>query len=628
MDKSSAKKAFIRLLPILIFIGSLDAVFGNTEVPTFRGKIIDQKTKELIPFATIQVLDFPGFGTVSNSQGEFIFRGKEDWPQELRVRISYLGYQNLEARIKADQENILAITENVRELREVVIRPSEYERDLMREVIARIPGNFPNQHERIYAVTTEQTFTKPDRQIPLYRATANVQADIFTYANRRNPINVEILDKQTELFPDYSTTMAGVTIIAGAYNLQRFDLIAQRSGPFQLSNLPYYDFAIRDTLQFDGRNYVAMEFVSEGEAKGMVYFNTDDFGVKKVEVELFDFNKGLYRSINGASYDKARVSFAISVEYLRYPDGLYRFQYAYYNTYFVYPNRSVFLENIFTLQEFEKGTTAIPITRQIQYNEPLVNYFEAVSAPKDSVVTSIAESDSVYAMLYQYDPKLAKRYFVASNLNSKLSIGSAYQIWDPFIAQLNEPFAYQQSMEGAERFVPLIGMDIGYKFNKRMRAYYGFVGSLQQQRYHRFEFGIESLYSLSKTGGFRMTLGAGLGRQRAGLRLNNAEFEENTKIRRQTFNTGEALVFARQRDFAFTPRITFSKATRKIASWNLMFEFPIALASDSGLFFHEANESFFRSRARAYVKSDVFSERGNNPLIRTMPVVRLSYSRR
>lgn len=614
---------------ILFFLLTPTYIFGRIipkDPPIFKGKIIDQKTQAIIPFATIQVLDFPGFGTVSDEKGEFQFKGKENWPQEVRIKVSFLGFQNKELTIQEGATNQITLVENVKDLREVVVIPDEFERNLMRRVIERIPDNYPNRHERIFAVTTEQTYATPDKQTPFYKLVADVQADVFSYSKKNTTVNVEILDKKVELYPDYTSMGSIMTIHSGAYNIQRFDLIAQRSGLFKLSNIPLYDFNIQDTLVFDNQEYIVMDFISENEASGKLFINTQNLGVKKIEVEFIDFSKDFYNSINGQLFqDKTRKSMTVNVEYLMYPDNFYRFQYAFYTTHFVYPDKSLYLENIIALQEFEQGFKAIPVSKQPPYNEPILTREEAYRKMMDEYLICISEPDSLYAYSYSLEKGEGKRYFSILQLRSQLSLGGTLQSWDAFSTQLSEPVEYEQKINEGTSVVPLIGWDVSYQITNSSRVYYGFIGSFQQQRYNRLEFGFERQYALSKTRNHRLVLGAGMGRQRSGIQLDNAIFEENIRIRNRNFSSGETSVFTRQRAFVFTPKLGFLLGNKNTTAWLVTFEYPLALVSGSGLYFREQNGGLFNSRASRYLPKTLITDNSTNRVMQNFPFVRLNY---
>jgi hypothetical protein len=607
--------------------------FSQAALPSFQGSIIDKNNGEILPFATIQVLSLQGFGTVSDSEGNFLFVGKSDWPDTVEVLISYLGYESLKATIVSGQRSVLYLNPSVKELREILVYPSEELYEIMEEIIAAIPQNYPNRHERVYAVTTEKTFQDRERRTPFYTARANVQADNFSYAHRFNPVNIEILNKEVEVFPAYYEQLVRIQVVAGVHNLERFDLIAKRAGPFDAKLLRDYDLELGDTLQFDGQPFALMKFSIPDKLEGRIFYSIQDLGVKKVDVEIRDFSTALYRSINRDDNDGSREFFGISTEYLKYEDGKYRFQYAYYNTYFKYTRTGLYLENIFTLEEFEEGTKGIPFTRQANFNDPLVNYTEVMAAKADSVskpenASFMLPGDSVILSQLPLAPTALNLISILSRLHSRISLGVLHQNWSSAAVAVNDPFMFSQEIHEGQRLAPFIGYELLYPLGNRLKAWYGFQGSLQRQRYHRYELGIESTHSLSKKGGLGLKIGLATGRQRMGLRLENAIFSPDTEISNETFNTGEALLFSRERDWVLTPHVGFTFRLHEGRFLHLRGYWPLSLGSDQGFYIMETNEKFLKQKARTYMKQEDGLRPESRRLMQSFPIISLTLSGR
>jgi hypothetical protein len=622
---------FTGLFFLLLILGYTGT--AQPENPTFKGAVKDKGSGEFLPFATIKVLSINGFGSVSDSEGNFLFDGKSNWPDTVEVLVSYLGYESLKTSLYAGEFSELYLQPSVKELREIVVYPNEQLYEIMEDIIAAIPMNYPDRHERVYAVTTEKTYEDKERKVPFYTARANVQADNFSYTNRFNPVNIEILDKEVEVFPAYYEKLVPVQIVAGVYNLERFDLIAKRAGPFDTKSLRDYDFELGDTLQFDGQPFALMKFSIPDKLEGRIYYSTLDLGVKKVDVEIRDFSAALYRSINRDNRDPNREFFGISTEYLKYGDGKYRFQYAYYNTYFNYTSTTLYLENIFTLEEFEEGSTGIPFTRQAAYNDPLVNSTEVLAARADTLTDPGKTSfklpeDSVFSATLPIPPAAFSVIAFLSKLQGRFSMGVVGQQWESRALSISNPFTFSQEIEEGQRLAPFFGYELLYPLGKRFKAWYGFQGSLQRQRYHRYELGIESLHSLSKKGGVGLRIGLATGRQRTGLRLDNADLSPETEVNNKNFNTGEALLFSRERDWVITPHLGLTFRLHEARFLHIRAYWPLSLASDEGVYLIEANEKFFKQTARTYWKQEDGLSDAKGRFMQSFPIISLSLSGR
>ena len=103
-----------------IFILSV-ILFSNSLYGQLAGKIIDNETKEPIPFANIFLSDL-GIGTASNNEGEFEF--KNDIPNHNILKISALGYSDVVLEINEEtnrSELKISLTPKHYHLHEVVV---------------------------------------------------------------------------------------------------------------------------------------------------------------------------------------------------------------------------------------------------------------------------------------------------------------------------------------------------------------------------------------------------------------------------------------------------------------------------------------------------------------------------
>jgi len=113
---------------------------------TIAGKVIDQVTKEALPFASVFIKG-KTIGVVSNDQGEFDFYV----PQELRndiLVVSMIGYKAFEAPVwsllNTNSESVtVELQTSVTLLKEVVVTAKLTAGDVFKIAIARIDQNYP-----------------------------------------------------------------------------------------------------------------------------------------------------------------------------------------------------------------------------------------------------------------------------------------------------------------------------------------------------------------------------------------------------------------------------------------------------------------------------------------------------
>jgi hypothetical protein len=130
--------------PLLFGLLISSALFAQNKT-SVHGKILDGKTKETLPYATVQFPD-ANLGTRADTDGNFLIETSVPVTQ---LRIAYVGYNTETLDIKAGEHNeiIVRMTEASVTLNEIEIRPKKYRRknnpavDLVGQVFAHKDQN-------------------------------------------------------------------------------------------------------------------------------------------------------------------------------------------------------------------------------------------------------------------------------------------------------------------------------------------------------------------------------------------------------------------------------------------------------------------------------------------------------
>jgi CarboxypepD_reg-like domain len=108
-----------------------------------KGKVLDQKSKEELPYANINVKNF-SIGTVSNESGEFEFSVPIDLENDTLV-VSYIGYKTFGERISnLTESKTIYLEESPIVLSEVTVS-SEGARKLVEKALKAIPFVYPTE---------------------------------------------------------------------------------------------------------------------------------------------------------------------------------------------------------------------------------------------------------------------------------------------------------------------------------------------------------------------------------------------------------------------------------------------------------------------------------------------------
>lgn len=108
------------------------------------GKIIDNETKEPIPYASVYLLGLP-IGTVSNGNGEFTFLVPHTYENDTVV-VSMVGYMDFGMRVKEWKENkLIHLHEATFQLNEIMVTTELSAQQIMAKAADHIKDNYPVQ---------------------------------------------------------------------------------------------------------------------------------------------------------------------------------------------------------------------------------------------------------------------------------------------------------------------------------------------------------------------------------------------------------------------------------------------------------------------------------------------------
>ena len=159
--RGKGKKMYkVKNILALAFMVAYGVATGQSGA-VLRGTVVDQKTKEPLPFATINIKG-SSIGTISNASGAFVFQS----PTANGVlRFSFIGYDSYEIDIASIPESGVQIElEPVFiELESLVVRPLTAE-EFLRRVVRRFGENYADDPFQTKAYYREKFF---ENQTPI-----------------------------------------------------------------------------------------------------------------------------------------------------------------------------------------------------------------------------------------------------------------------------------------------------------------------------------------------------------------------------------------------------------------------------------------------------------------------------
>jgi len=260
---------------------------GRESVYLINGKITDEETGEILPYATIGIAR-KGVGTISNSEGLFSLKITADCIDD-SLTVSYLGFSSriIPVNQAIESKFNIALTRDYVPIPEVIIRTRE-PLDIVRRAVKAIPDNYGNTPAKLTAFYRESVRKKD--KIHLYsEAVLDIYKSPYTRALQSDQISL-FKSRKTEN-TDFTDTLT-IKLQAGLNSSLQLDGMKNHFDFLIEENFQDYDYRMVDIVNIGDEAAYAIEFEQKEYItdiplfKGVIYINTDNYGVHAVEFEL------------------------------------------------------------------------------------------------------------------------------------------------------------------------------------------------------------------------------------------------------------------------------------------------------------------------------------------------------
>ncbi len=237
------------------------------------------------------------------------------------------------------------------------------------------------------------------------------------------------------------------------------NFVLGRHGPLKLSRLNDYELKIKDTLVYDGRPVIQLNY-SNKKSKGELYIDVNSFALirairernpKEIEEDFKLFN--IYERLNW----KSLTSYDID------PDGKWRLKFIHYNTGFKRKNntKSFYLNTTyFATQHLSEGTL-IPQNERFAFSAVLSDYLLSQKENKASIT------------------KKQRVFLFFSKLRSSLNLEL-----NPFQVNSHQfqyvPLSKEINFSESNTLVWVIGSKIEYPINNKWEISWSTASSLKK----------------------------------------------------------------------------------------------------------------------------------------------------
>lgn len=542
----------------------------------FYGTLVDEQTVQPIPFGHFSYEGNKGF--ISDENGQFELYATAE---TIQIQISAIGYQNHTFLLKPAKKNIVSLKSKTENLHEVILDYVDPAKELIRNVVAAIPKNYPTQQEQIYGTYREDAFWDSLRTKPIYKAETLTKADKFSYAKKETNGNVQILKHKLDAIDMDSVE---IRIYGGIHGVHYDDFVLRRHGPLKLSKLNDYDLKIKDTLEYDGRPVIQLNY-SNKKSKGELYIDVNSFALiratrernpKVIEEDFKLFN--IYERLNW----KSLTSYEID------SDGKWRLKFINYKTGFKRKNntKSFYLNTTyFATQHLSEGTL-IPQNERFAFSAVLSDYLLSQKENK----TSITRKQKIILFF--------------SKLRSSLNVGL-----NPF--QVNShrfeyvPLSNEINFNKSNTLVWVLGSKIEYPINNKWGVSWSAASSLKKNIYSARALGFDFHQDLSRRNRIHLNASMGVGYRKMRATHGSFKHEDSFRVKSKTFDSGEFSLYTEEREFFLNPRLGIDFQISPLFRLGFETVYFVPIQSSLGIFRYEEDEFWFWNRVKTFQENRI-----------------------
>jgi hypothetical protein len=315
LDKNDSLK--MRILPLLLLLTTNS--FAQEMFISISGKLIDNKSKESIPYASIYIKG-KSIGTTSNNEGRFLFHVPSMFNQDTLI-ISVIGYNQFKSRVSqmTEKENVIELKHSTTLLNEVTVRASKREltgKEIVKKAVAKIPENYPMKAFAIEGFFRDLQIEN-DKPVELLEAALKFNykdynpgyeevqiIEVRRSFNKRHPVNGEY-DRQNSII-----------------DLMEDNYIKHRFGPI---NVKGWKFVVDSILTYNNQTAYKISGTKNPSESTEIYIDCDDFAVLKLELKMQMVNGEFYRRYLNLPdpYGLQETSFKILFEFQEIEDKMY-----------------------------------------------------------------------------------------------------------------------------------------------------------------------------------------------------------------------------------------------------------------------------------------------------------------
>lgn len=374
-----------------------------------------------------------------------------------------------------------------------------------------------------------------------------------------------------------------VRFYGGIHGIHYDDYVLKRGGPLTLSRLDKYQLKIKDTLSFDNRTVIQLDYQRK-KNRGSFYIDLDSYALIRVERSLdpkeikedeFNFLK-IYK----------RIYFREIISYEKDSDNRWRFKFSHGKAGFklLKRNEELHIEGSFVITQHLPKAELIPQAARFPFRGILSD--ELITQNK-GVQKELNTKQKIFSLL------LKLRSFTGIAINQfKLQ---------PHQASFS-PLSKTYKIQDATASIWTTSNRTEYTINNQWGVGYNSVTTLKNRNYAFNALNLNFHHDLSRRNRTHLTLALDFGIQKLRKYHGTESFENSFQFGGKTFDSGRVSLYSETRAWTLNPSAGISFRLSPLVHMGVRASYFLPLKSSNGIYAYEENEFWFWNRAKAFEK--------------------------
>ncbi len=377
-------------------------------------------------------------------------------------------------------------------------------------------------------------------------------------------------------------------IYGTAHKVHTGDFVHRRQGPLSLKKLNDYKLKIIDTLEYDGKRVIQLDYQTK-KSKGTLLVDENTFAVVKVDRIVDPNSVDSIKSIGNFQ----RLLFEQTSIYKKRNDQKWRIQSVHYQTGFRWKKipQFFYLDSRLTIEKHLDQTKFIPKKDRFTYGAILSDHI--ISQTSDSIDLQLSEKDKLIATIQKF----------------RSMIGASFHKILVHPHQLDfSPLSLAVENKETNQWLGVLTYNLEYKLNNKLSLSFDSASSFSKKQYQSTSLGINYFQDLSKRDRVYLFSALNVGHRVINIPHGTFDFNNPFQFGGKRFDSGNLALYTQNNEVFFNPSMGLIFRISPLLYLRVNANYFSPLSSSTSLYAKEKNEFWFWNRKKAVDKNGVQSK--------------------